>query len=182
MSLCPHIPAGSVHDRGARYTAPMRIIDVQPGDLETVHTLNEAAVPHVNSVSIAEMEWFAANAAYFRVARTDAGIAGFMIGLRPGLAYRSPNYAWFCSNYDDFGYIDRVVVAPHARRLGVASSLYDDFAARLARQVAVLTCEVNLRPANEASMRYHTDYGFVQVGSQETDGGDKEVALMEKRL
>jgi len=144
--------------------------------------LNEAAVPHVNSVAIAEMEWFAINAPYFRVARIDDRIAGFMIGLRPGLTYGSPNYAWFCSRYDDFGYIDRVVVAPRARRLGVARSLYDDFADRLARQVVVLTCEVNLRPANEASMRYHIDYGFVQVGSQETDGGDKEVALMEKRL
>jgi hypothetical protein len=160
----------------------MLILDVQPGELATVLALNEAAVPHVNSVDLEQMEWFAANAPYFRVARDDAGIAGFMIGLRPGLSYGSPNYAWFSANYDDFGYIDRVVVAPAARRLGVAKSLYDDFAAGLKDQVPVLTCEVNLRPANEASMRYHEQYGFVQVASQQIDDGDKEVALMEKRL
>lgn len=160
----------------------MRIIDIQPDDIAAIHLLNEAAVPHVNSVNIAQMEWFASHAPYFRVVRDDAELAGFMIGLRPGLSYDSPNYAWFSENYDDFGYIDRVVVAPEARRLGVARRLYDDFAGQLTGRVDVLTCEVNLRPANDASMHFHIDYGFVQVGSQETDGGDKEVALMEKRL
>lgn len=160
----------------------MQIIDVQPDDLAAVHLLNEAAVPHVNSVDIKQMEWFATHAPYFRVAQHGTGIAGFLIGLRPGLAYGSPNYAWFSTNYEDFGYIDRVVVAPDARRLGVARRLYDDFAGQLTGRVDVLTCEVNLRPANDASMHFHIDYGFVQVGSQETDGGDKEVALMEKRL
>jgi hypothetical protein len=31
-------------------------------------------------------------------------------------------------------------------------------------------------------MRYHEIHGFVQVASQETEGGAKKVALMEKKL
>ena len=160
----------------------MQIRDASLPDLEEILDLNEASVPHVSSVSASEMSWFCDHAQYFRVAILDGKLAGFLIGLRPGLDYASPNYGWFCSNYADFGYVDRVAVATSARRNGVASALYADYEATLAGEVDVMTCEVNVRPPNESSMRYHELHGFVRVGSQETEGGRKEVALMEKRL
>lgn len=160
----------------------MQLDDVTEADLNFVLALNEASVPHVNSIDLDQLGWFADNAFYFRVARVDRQIAGFLIGLRPGLDYRSENYRWFSANYADFGYVDRVAVDTTARRFGVASRLYDDFAAALQGQVACMTCEVNIRPPNESSMRYHETHGFVQVGSQETEGGLKKVALLEKKL
>jgi predicted GNAT superfamily acetyltransferase len=102
--------------------------------------------------------------------------------MRPGLAYESANYRWFSNNYEDFGYVDRVAVSPTTRRLGIASALYQDFATTLRGHVDVMTCEVNIRPPNESSMRYHEQHGFVRVGSQETEGGKKEVALLEMKL
>ena len=160
----------------------MQIKDIRDSDLDTVLSLNEHAVPHVNSIDLAQMQWFAANAHYFRVAWLDDLLAGFLIGLRPGLDYGSDNYRWFCTNYVDFGYVDRVVVSPDARRRGVGSQLYDDYAARLRGFVPFMTCEVNIRPPNESSMRYHELHGFVRIETQETEGGSKEVALLEKRL
>lgn len=160
----------------------MQITDVTADDLPDVLGLNQASLPHVSSLSDEEMRWFAEHAHYFRIVRDDERLAGFLIGLRPGLPYRSPNYRWFSENYPDFGYIDRVAVDPGARRKGVASLLYDDFASVLQNSVDVMTCEVNIRPANESSMLYHQRHGFVQVAAQETDGGKKEVALMEKKL
>jgi len=160
----------------------MHISDVSDSDLEEVLILNEVSVPHVSQIDSTEMRWFAENAQYFRVARIDQSLAGFLIGLRPGLAYQSPNYRWFVQRYHDFAYIDRVAVAESARRRGVATRLYDDFAAMVGDSVDVMTCEVNIRPANEPSMKYHRQYGFVQVGTQQTDGGKKEVALLEKKL
>ena len=160
----------------------MQLSDVTAADLPDVLRLNESSVPHVSRVSAAELRWFATHAHYFRVVRDNAEVAGFLIGMRPGLPYQSPNYRWFAENYADFGYVDRVVVAAAARRLGIASMLYEDFAATLAGEVDVMTCEVNIRPANDSSMRYHERLGFVQVASQETEGGTKEVALLEKRL
>lgn len=139
-------------------------------------------MPAVNSINMQQMRWFVDFAAYFRVAVVDDGIAAFLIGLRPGVAYDSPNYQWFCRRHDDFGYVDRVAVATHARRLGLASKLYEDFRVSLPPQVALMTCEVNLRPPNETSMRFHEQLGFQQVGSQDTDGGSKRVALMERVL
>lgn len=160
----------------------MQLSDISAADLETVLALNEASVPHVNSIDLEQMRWFASNAFYFRVARVDEEFAGFLIGLRPGLDYGSENYRWFCDQYGDFGYVDRVAVDESARRLGVASRLYDDFADRLRGHVEHMTCEVNIRPPNESSMRYHEMHGFVQVATQETEGGLKKVALLEKKL
>ena len=160
----------------------MQIADFREADLDNVLALNEAAVPHVNSLDPEALRWFAANARYFRVATVDEDLAGFLIGLQQGLDYASPNYQWFCARHRRFGYVDRVVVSPTARRRGIASQLYDDFAATLRGYVPLMTCEVNIRPANASSMIYHERHGFVQVATQETEGGKKEVALMEKRL
>lgn len=160
----------------------MQIDKVTDRDLDAVLELNEASVPHVNSVSREQMRWFANHAPYFRVARDTTGIKGFLIGMRPGLSYDSPNYQWFSRHYEDFGYIDRVAVDRTARRSGVASALYDDFETFMARDVDVLTCEVNLHPPNETSMRFHERQGFQVIASQRTEGGAKEVALMEKKL
>ncbi len=156
--------------------------DVTAVDLDADLALNEAVVPAVNRVDIETMRWFADHAAYFRVAGDSDGLSAFLIGLRPGTDYDSPNYRWFCRHYADFGYVDRVAVADHARRRGLATRLYEDFRRTLPAEVAVMTCEVNLRPPNESSMRFHERMGFRQVGSQETEGGNKQVALMERTL
>jgi predicted GNAT superfamily acetyltransferase len=160
----------------------MQVEDVSVSDLDEVLALNEASVPHVNSLTLRELQWFHEHAPYFRLIRQDRRIAGFLIGLGPGLDYRSPNYRYFCARHEVFGYVDRVAVAPEARRLGIASRLYEDYAATLRGFAPVLTCEVNLRPPAKGSHAYHERHGFVRVATQETEGGTKEVALMEKRL
>jgi predicted GNAT superfamily acetyltransferase len=159
----------------------MQISKIESHDYDAVLALNDASVPHVNLIDITELQWFVDNAACAHVARIEDRLAGFLIGLRPGLAYASPNYRWFCDNYDDFAYIDRVVVSPWARRQGVADSLYETLRSSQP-DAPVMTCEVNIRPSNEGSMQFHKRMGFRQVGSQEIDGGQKEVALMEKTI
>jgi len=48
-------------------------------------------------------------------------------------------------------------------------------------EAAYWTCEVNLRPENDASISFHSCLGFVEVGRQMTEGGAKEVALLAKK-
>lgn len=160
----------------------MQVIDVSEAWLEEILALNEASVPAVNSLDLEQMRWFHDRAPYFRCLRVEDRLAGFLIGLGPGLDYASPNYRWFCGKHERFGYVDRVAVAKDFRRLGIASRLYDDFADTLRGEVPVMTCEVNIRPPNESSMAYHLRHGFVRVATQKTEGGAKEVALMEKTL
>jgi predicted GNAT superfamily acetyltransferase len=150
----------------------------EDADLGAVLRLNETSVPAVNSVDLEQMRWFAARAAYFTVARRDGQFAGFLIGMRPGTSYKSPNYRWFCERYDDFGYIDRIAIVESARRSGLATLLYRDFESSLPPCVGVLTCEVNIVPPNESSMRFHEACGFRSVGTQTLDDGRKQVALM----
>jgi len=159
----------------------MQISKIQKSDYESVLALNEESVPHVNLIGVGELQWFVDNAACVRVAKIADELAGFLIGLRPGTDYTSSNYRWFCENYDDFAYVDRVIVAGWARRKGIAESLYETFGTSQS-DAPVMTCEVNIRPSNEGSMLFHQRMGFRQVDSQETEGGKKEVALMEKKL
>ena len=158
------------------------IRDVVAADLDEVHKLNQSEVPAVGSVPMEQMQWFAEHANYFRVARAGDLLGAFLVGLRPGTSYPSPNYGWFCDNYDDFAYVDRIAVSSKARRQGLASRMYDDFRASVPSSVPFMTCEVNIRPPNETSMRFHERYGFQQVGTQTSDGGSKEVAFLARPL
>ena len=157
---------------------PFRITDVTTADLAAVLALNESEVPHVGTVDIERMHWFAANASYFRVARNNSQLAAFLIGLRPGTSYDSLNYRWFCDRYDEFAYVDRIAVSITARRHGLASRLYDDFAAEMPDSVRIMTCEVNTQPPNEESMRFHNRLGFREVGRRVSENGNKEVAML----
>lgn len=159
-----------------------QIADVTTSDLVEVHQLNESEVPHLGTVDIEQMRWFASNATYFRVAKANGQLAAFLVGLRPGTRYGSLNYRWFCDRYDEFAYVDRVAVAKPARRHGLASRLYDDFSAAMPDSVRIMTCEVNIRPPNEESMRFHTRLGFREVGTQATENGTKEVAYLLREL
>lgn len=160
----------------------MRIEDALAEDMEAVRLLNEAEVPHVNSVPCEEFRRFLDIADYFKVVRADGCIAGFLLGFLPGRPYESLNYRWFSDRYPSFLYVDRIVVAPDSRGRGVGAMLYRDFAAFADGRAERLTCEVNLRPANEASLGFHRKFGFSEVGRQETEGGSKEVVLLAMEL
>lgn len=158
------------------------IRDALPSDLEEVLALNQAFVPALGSVGIDEMVWFLEHANYFRLCRIDNRLAAFLIGLRPGTAYMSPNYRWFCERYGDFCYVDRVAVDEFAQRRGLAKELYEDFSTMFRDEVSLMTCEVNLKPPNKSSMQFHLGLGFEQVGTQATESGRKEVAMLIKDI
>jgi predicted GNAT superfamily acetyltransferase len=160
----------------------MIIRDIGDADLDAVLSLNQSEVPHVGSVDLDKMRWYATNACYFRVALSGDELAAYLVGFRPGTAYTSPNYLWFCEHYDDFAYVDRIAVAKFARRSGIASRLYDDFADTVREEVGLMTCEVNIKPPNESSMTFHRRLGFEKVGSLISEDGAKEVAFLANRL
>ena len=155
---------------------------VRDADLDAVLVLNQSEVPHVGSVDADRMRWYADNASYFRVAAAGGELAAYLEGFPPGTQNTSPNYRWFCERYDEFAYVDRVAVSIKARRSGIATRLYEDFAAAMPADVPVMTCEVNLRPANVSSMDFHRRLGFEQVGSRTSNNGAKEVAMLLKPL
>lgn len=164
-----------------------RIVDIifrnaTSRDLPEVQAINEAVLPAVNSLTGEQMAWFLDNAPWFRVAASGDHVVGILVGFYAGSSYPSENYRWFAERYPRFAYVDRVAVDTDARRQGIASRLYADFIEHIPADVPVLTCEVNTRPANPGSLRFHERMGFLQVGAQETDRGQKSVALLAKDL
>ena len=159
-----------------------RIHDVRDEDLRAVHAINESAVPHVNSITLERFRDFIREATYFRVAVLENEVAGYLVAFAPGADYDSLNYLWFQERYGDFMYVDRIAVAKNARRLRIASTLYRDFFRFARARTRLVTCEVNMRPANTGSMAFHESFGFRSVGTQETDGGNKTVCLMAREL
>lgn len=158
------------------------IRDIITADLVAIPALNDSEIPHVNGMTEAMLECFVREAAYFRVVVCDETIAGFLIALSPGADYDSPNYRWFGQRYKRFMYIDRIVVAASFRGQGLGRALYVDLANFSQQTATQLACEVNLRPSNEESLRFHQRCGFEQVGTQQTEAGTKEVALMIKAI
>ncbi|MCH7789272.1 MAG: GNAT family N-acetyltransferase [Acidobacteria bacterium] len=156
------------------------IRDMAAADVESILEFNSDAVPAVSSLDNAGLEALVVQARCVLVAEDDFGPCGFLIGLGPGCRYASENYAWFSQRYEEFNYVDRIVVAQRSRSEGIGENLYDVFAADArSRGVGVMLAEVNTRPRNEGSLRFHARYGFVEVGAQDTEGGTKSVAMLE---
>jgi len=147
-------------------------------DLPRVVDINQDALPGVSSITLNDLTQFLEMADYFRVIKVKNDIAGFLIALTPGKDYQSPNYKWFEKYYSQFMYVDRIVIDPSFQSKGLGRAFYDNLKIFSRRDTPIITCEVNLKPKNDGSLLFHKKYGFKQVGTQETDGGKKEVSLM----
>jgi uncharacterized protein len=155
------------------------IRDAVAGDRAAVLLLNNAATPHVNELTDDSLTWIVEHAEYFRVAEDERGIAGFVLALPPGLGYWSLNYRWFGDRGGSFLYLDRIVIAERARRLGTGRALYDDIRKFATGRWPRITLEVNIRPPNPGSLAFHEHLGFRHVGVREDDDGTTAVAMME---
>lgn len=149
-------------------------------ELGAILEINNDAAPNVNTLTPDELRQFHRDAGYFRVAISNGRLAGFLVALSPDHDYASPNFRWFKEHYDEFVYIDRVVVASGFRGLGIGNVFYADVQSYAEQRAPYLTCEVNLEPSNDVSLLFHGAHGFQEVGQQRT--GDKRVSLLAKPL
>ncbi len=145
--------------------------------------LNNANVPALSGLGRDELARLAGLTSMSLVAEVDGAFAGFCMVMPPGVDYASLNYAWFSRHagdlgYRTFAYLDRMAVAPEARRRGVGRGLYAHLVEALTGAVPVMFCEVNVRPRNDSSLAFHAAIGFREVGQQDTDGGTKRVSLL----
>lgn len=114
-----------------------------------------------------------------RVAEPDLG---FLITFIPTSRYDSPNFVWFVERMDCFVYVDRIVVAAHARGQGIARRFYEGLFARAkADGYEHVVCEVNSDPPNPISDQFHAALGFTPVG-QATLSNGKSVTYLSRAL
>lgn len=108
---------------------------------------------------------------------------GFILLLDETAAYDSPNFRWFKGRFERFAYVDRIVVAPHARGRGLARRLYAGaFAAADAAGQQRVAAEVNRVPPNPISDALHAVLGFREVGQASVYGGTRTVRYLVRDL
>jgi uncharacterized protein len=156
----------------------VKLRDATRADWPEILALNQESVDLLSPLDIGRLARLAAAACCLRVVDVDGRAEAFLLGFRKGAAYDSPNFLWFDGRFDDFFYIDRIVVAPAFRGQKLADGLYDDFeSAARAQGVHRLACEVNIEPPNPASLRFHARRGFREIG-RAPYGPAKTVALL----
>ena len=142
--------------------------------------LNVPATIKTRSLVEQNLKRFLKDADPFLVIEKDNEIVGFMIILQKGLDYESLNYTFFCNNYSNFDYVDRIVISEDYRGQKFGTELYEYLFNHSDKKF--ITCEVNIRPPNEKSMGFHKSLGFKKIAEQITEGGNKSVAMMVKEL
>ncbi len=154
------------------------IRDALPGDFETVVALNLESEHFLSPMDRPRLEWLHGQCAMHLV-REDAGrVTAFLIAFREGADYDSVNYRWFDDRYDEFLYVDRIAVSADARGRGHAAALYRAVFDRAARDgVAMVACEYDVDPPNQASRRFHQRFGFRELARQSVADGSKQVSL-----
>nr|WP_042198394.1 GNAT family N-acetyltransferase [Kibdelosporangium sp. MJ126-NF4]CEL23371.1 acetyltransferase, GNAT family [Kibdelosporangium sp. MJ126-NF4]CTQ96893.1 acetyltransferase, GNAT family [Kibdelosporangium sp. MJ126-NF4] len=161
----------------------MDSVTLKPTDAESILAMNNTAVPNVNEATEAELAALLEMSDLTVALKDGDTLLGFVLTLPPGVDYASENYRFFSERYDNFVYVDRIVVGEQARNRGVGAKLYDligEYAAE--RGIPRVLCEVNLEPPNPGSLRFHKRIGFVEVGQQRTKGGTYLVSLLAKEF
>ena len=101
--------------------------------------------------------------------------AGFLIVVAPGSAYDSAKYRWFDDAYDDFLYLDRIVLDARVHRRGLGTIAYDAVEADAAAH-GRMCLEIDVDPPNTASLGFHAARGFIEVARL---GGPGETVSMQ---
>jgi len=112
------------------------------------------------------------------VAEEAGTVIAFLLALREGASYNSPNCTWFASRYPQFLDVDRIVVSQSVKAKGADTLLYKElFALAAANGVRQVACEFDIDPPNGISERFHARFGFKEVGQQAVAGASKRVSL-----
>lgn len=151
---------------------------ISTADHAEVLSLNERHVELLSPLDQARLLELQSAAHRASVLECDGRFAGFVITFAAGSAYDGENFAWFGERYEDFCYLDRVVVHEDFLRRGLASAAYDELESGCGRPV--FTLEVNVDPPNEPSLAFHRARGYVEVGRRMSDG--HLVAMLAKHL
>jgi len=161
-------------------TSSVRLRTYTDDDADAVLDLNQSNLDGVGPLDPDRQRWLVSMADQVLVADDGGTLAGFAFVFGPRSDYDSSNYRWFVERMDDFGYLDRIVVAPTHRRRGIAGRLYDA-AEEMARHRGRLVCEVYVEPPNTPSLAFHAARGYREVGRLRQVNG-KTCTMLAKEL
>ena len=152
--------------------------DLTPEDYARIVEINEVEVQQTSAMNLARLAQLVGLSSYHKVALVDGRVAAFLLAMRENADYQNENYSWFATRFQQFVYVDRIVVASEFSGLKIGSLLYADlFDDTRALGIKTVTCEYNIQPPNPASKNFHDKFGFKELATQWVANGAKEVTL-----
>ena len=152
--------------------------DYDENHVSDIYSINQDNVPEVGSLdSLDQQRKLLSISSYHSILLEENELIGFSICFRESRPYWSENYKYFEDKLDRFLYIDRIAIRSEYRRQGHAKRMYEDIFNIASQDDLIVTAEVNTKPANQGSLRFHEYMGFKEVGARSFD--DHDVAYFE---
>jgi predicted GNAT superfamily acetyltransferase len=147
-------------------------------DLKRILELNEESVHYLSPLTMQKLQLLSSQSEMLNVIEVDGIVEAFVLTVREGQPYDSVNYLWFSEHYDQFLYIDRVVVSVKMQGKALGQMLYQSvFEHANLIGVPYITAEIDINPPNLGSLKFHEKFGFKEVGKQSVADGKKIVSL-----
>jgi uncharacterized protein len=157
----------------------IQLVSLLELDLNALIALNNAHAVELSWVEKRHFEYLILHAFY---ARGVAPAKALLIAFDETALYDNVNYLWFRGRYENFVYLDRIVVDSAFRGQGAAHALYEDlFEHASSHRRSLIVCEVNVDPPNPASEMFHKRMGFENVGESLIPSG-KRVQYLAKHI
>lgn len=135
---------------------------VEDRDHDWIVALNQMHVQATAPMDNAGLQDLLGDCAFTCIAEDQAG---FVLCMDHTSTDDGPNFNWFKSRYDQFLYVDRIVVDLSKNQKGTGRALYAQVFAEAARRNLPLVCaEVNTDPPNPISIAFHEKQGFQTAG------------------
>ncbi|QDS86159.1 Acetyltransferase (GNAT) family protein [Rosistilla ulvae] len=151
-------------------------------DAAHVIALNEAVVAVTSPMDLQRFAELYELSSLHLVAEVNREVVGFVLAMTDACAYDNGNYQWFAQRLKNFLYVDRIVVAPACRGLGLGRLLYSHLDDQARQSGLVQVCaEMDLNPPNEGSLAFHKKSGFIRLGTRILDSG-KQVSMQTRFL
>ena len=139
--------------------------DINDQDLKSIYDLNQANVPEVGSLEDTSVLSELIRMSSFNLAvKLNNELVGYIICFKEGAKYQSLNYKFFKESIDEFLYVDRVAIKEGFRDQGLGTMIYDSVFLKAQELNVPVLCEVNTRPANDPSLKFHAKMGFKECG------------------
>ena len=152
--------------------------DYDESYVSDIYSINQDNVPEVGSLdSLDQQRKLLSISSYHSILLKDGELIGFAICFRESRPYWSENYKYFENKLDQFLYVDRIAIRSEYRRQGHAKRMYENIFNFANQDELTVTAEVNTKPANQGSIRFHEYMGFKEVGVRSFD--DHDVAYFE---
>lgn len=156
--------------------------DVHEHELDSILGLNNNASSVILPLDMTHMKHFYTNAEYFRVCEHNGVVAGFLVAFGSDAPHTSSNFHWFQEQYQDFLYIDRIVIANSLRGSGVGRSFYADIQSYAEVRYPILACEVLTEQDSDPVRLFHGSFGFSEVGQHVMPENGLRASMLIKQL